>query len=191
MAPKTKYSKEEILETALNIARERGISAVTSRELGKALGTSARPIFTAFPNMQALYQNIVQSVKEIYNKYIDKGLQHEYPFMGVGLQFIQFAVDEPQLFRLIFMTKQEEQTESIQNFVMSDDNYQIVLNAMKQSYHIDDDEARWLYKNSFIYAYGVASLCITGVIRYSKEDVFNLFNEMFCRWITGKISKET
>ena len=80
--------------------------------------------------------------KEIYNKYVDKGLKHEYPFMGIGLQFIQFAIDEPHLFRLIFMTKQGEQIDSIQKFVMCDDNYQIVINAMKVSYHIDDNEAK-------------------------------------------------
>lgn len=190
MAPRAKYSKEEILETALNIVRERGIFAVTSRELGKVLGTSSRPIFTAFPNMQDLYRNIEHAAKEIYNQYIDEGLKHEYPFMGVGLQFIQFAMDEPQLFRLIFMTKQEEQLDSIQRFVMCDDNYHIVLNAMKRSYHIDDKDAEWLYRNSFIYAYGIASLCITGVIRFSKEEVFHMLNEMFCRWITGKAAKE-
>ena len=191
MAPRKKYSKEEILDAALNIARERGLSAVTSRELGNALGTSTRPIFTAFANMQDLYQNIERAAKDIYNKYVNTGLGHEYPFMGFGLQFFQFAMDEPQLYRLLFMTNKGEQNDSIQKFIMSDDNHQIIMNAMKQSYQIGDEDALWLYENSFIYAYGIVSLCIHGVIRVRQEELFDRYNDMFHRWITGRGAKET
>ena len=43
MPPKAKYTREEIIETALNIVAEKGKSALNARDLGAALGTSTRP----------------------------------------------------------------------------------------------------------------------------------------------------
>ena len=40
MPPKAKYTREEIIETALNIVAEKGKSALNARDLGAALGTS-------------------------------------------------------------------------------------------------------------------------------------------------------
>ena len=46
MPPKAKYTKQEIIEAAVGITREKGINAVTAREVGAALGVSSRPLFT-------------------------------------------------------------------------------------------------------------------------------------------------
>lgn len=40
MPPKAKFTKNEILDTAFEIARTHGIDKITSRELGKCLGSS-------------------------------------------------------------------------------------------------------------------------------------------------------
>ena len=48
MPPKAKFTREEIVAAALEITREKGIEAVTAREIGKTLNSSARPIFTVF-----------------------------------------------------------------------------------------------------------------------------------------------
>ena len=51
MPPQVRFTREEIAECAFEIAREKGIEAVTSREVGLRIGCSTRPIFTAFKNM--------------------------------------------------------------------------------------------------------------------------------------------
>ena len=52
MPPKPKFTKEEIVAAALELVSEKGIEALTARELGVRLGSSARPIFTAFNSME-------------------------------------------------------------------------------------------------------------------------------------------
>ena len=59
MPPKAKYTREEIIETALNIVAEKGKSALNARDLGAALGTSTRPVFTAFKNMRWYADDLV------------------------------------------------------------------------------------------------------------------------------------
>ena len=58
MPPKPKFTREEIVAAALEIVSQRGVEALTARELGVALGSSARPIFTVFRNMEELQQEV-------------------------------------------------------------------------------------------------------------------------------------
>ena len=51
MPPKPKFTKEAVAAIALAIIKEDGLAALTARELGKRLGTSASPIFTVFQSM--------------------------------------------------------------------------------------------------------------------------------------------
>ena len=44
LPPKPKFTKEEITNAALTVAREKGIAAVSAREVALVLGTSTRPI---------------------------------------------------------------------------------------------------------------------------------------------------
>lgn len=48
MPPKPKYTKEEIVQVAFEMARENGLESVVARELGKRLGISSTPIFLIF-----------------------------------------------------------------------------------------------------------------------------------------------
>lgn len=46
------FTKEEMVAKALQIVRENGVEALSARSLGAALGSSSRPIFTVFRNME-------------------------------------------------------------------------------------------------------------------------------------------
>ena len=48
MPPRAKYTREEITEIALGIVAESGVESLNARSLAEAMGTSTRPIFTAF-----------------------------------------------------------------------------------------------------------------------------------------------
>ena len=58
MPPKPKFTKEEIVFAAKEIVREKGLSALTAREVAEKLGSSPRPIFTVFKSMDEVMQAI-------------------------------------------------------------------------------------------------------------------------------------
>ena len=41
----------------------------------------------------------------VYDGYTNAGLQEKIPFLGVGMQYIRFAREEPELYRLLFLTQ--------------------------------------------------------------------------------------
>ncbi len=99
MPPRAKFTKEEIVNAALSIIRRDGVEALTSRALGQALGSSARPIFTIFDSMQEVQQETVQAAKALYREYVQRGLGEKPAFKGVGTQYILFSIQEPKLFQ--------------------------------------------------------------------------------------------
>ena len=64
MPPKPKFTKEEIVEAALALVSERGMEALTARDLGERLGSSARPIFTVFRSMEEVQQETRKAAME-------------------------------------------------------------------------------------------------------------------------------
>lgn len=62
MPPKPRFTREEIVAAALDIVSRQGIEALTARELGEVLGSSARPIFTVFRSMEELQQEVRSAV---------------------------------------------------------------------------------------------------------------------------------
>lgn len=66
MPPKAKFTKEQIVNAALDIIRENGTSELTARALGKRLGSSACPIFTVFDNMEEVLTETVKAAKILY-----------------------------------------------------------------------------------------------------------------------------
>ena len=58
MAPKNKFTKEEMVEAALQVVRSQGIDCLTAKTMADELGTSTQPIFTAFGSMDAVKQEV-------------------------------------------------------------------------------------------------------------------------------------
>ncbi len=79
MPPKPKFTREEIVEAALMIAADRGIKALTSRELGAALGSSARPIFTVFESMQEVRAEVRRAALARFEEYAEKAKDRTAP----------------------------------------------------------------------------------------------------------------
>ena len=136
MPPKAKFTKEEIIEAAFHIVKTEGLEALTSRELGTCLGSSARPIFTVFNNMDEVQQAVMESAKRLYREYVRKGLEWEHPFKGVGTQYILFAVNEPKLFQLLFMTRRPQIPDLSGVLPLIEESYEEILLSIQEDYGV-------------------------------------------------------
>lgn len=75
MAPKNKFTREEMVQAALQVVRAGGIGSLTAKTLADALGTSTQPVFTAFGSMERVRQAVYAAAVDIYDGYADAGLQ--------------------------------------------------------------------------------------------------------------------
>lgn len=179
MPPMAKFSREEIISAALEIVRERGIDAVTARELGARLNSSARPVFTVFENMEEVRKEVVKAAKEVYRQYVEQGLAQELAFRGVGLAYIQFAIKEPKLFQLLYMGEQCEVSDITHVLAVIDENYEAILQSVQKPYGLKREQAKRLYQHLWIYTHGIGTLCATQVCYFSDAEIEKMITEIF------------
>lgn len=188
MPPRAKFTREEIIETAFQMAREEGIDKITARELGNRLGSSARPIFTVFESMEEVKTEVLTRAKKVYGQYVADGLQQELAFKGVGMAYITFAIEEPKLFQLLFMSAVEERT-GVQNILPQiDASYEDILQSVQK--YVDSKEAAdMIYQHLWTYTHGIATMCATGLCSYTMEQIGERLTQIFVSLMMMEKSK--
>lgn len=177
MPPIAKYSRADIIAAALNLVRK--AEEITARGLGAELGTSTRPIFTAFRNMEEVQRETVLAARVLYNGYVERGLAEENAFKGVGMQYIAFAREEPGLFRLLFMTAYKTPFDLDNVLPAIDENSDKILASIQNAYGLSWELSYRLYQNLWIFTHGIACLYATGVSRLTEEEVSARLTEVF------------
>ena len=93
MPPKPKFTREKVVEVALTLVGERGMAALTARELGERLGSSARPIFTVFRNMEELTEAVREAAMRKYDAYVGVAEHYKPIFKALGVRMVLFATE--------------------------------------------------------------------------------------------------
>ena len=170
MPPKVKYQKEDIVKAALEVARRDGIDAVTAREVAKELKVSVGPIFTWFDKMDDLKAEIYELAKDIYRDYIERGLDEPIPFLGVWHQYTAFARKEPELYRLLFLTRHGSYSGgAIEAMRFSQD---LARESIMSFYNMDAFTADCFFRDIWLVAYSFTTLIVTGDCPYTDEEMF-------------------
>ncbi len=178
MPPKAKFTRDKIIQTALNIVQENGIESLSARALGARLDSSARPIFTVFQNMEEVQQAVLNAARCKYNEYTQKGLSQTPAFKGAGEQYIQFAKDEPKLFQLLFMSEKFD-TMTVDNRLALDDYYDEIISSIQTQYGVSKNVANKLYRHLWIYTHGIATLIATRVCNFTDREIDTMLTETF------------
>ncbi|MBQ9948530.1 MAG: TetR/AcrR family transcriptional regulator [Oscillospiraceae bacterium] len=184
MPPKPKFTKEQIVEAALKIAADRGLKALTSRELGAELGSSARPIFTVFNSMDEVLAEVRKAALARFEAYAEKAKEFTPVFKQVGLQMIMFATEQPKLYRLLFMSEKPEARNFEDVFANLGDVAVQCVDAIKRDYDMSHDEAMMLFQHSWIYTYGVGALIASGMCRFTQDEVQDMLSREFVAVLT-------
>ena len=182
MAPKNKFTKEEMIEAALQVVRVKGIDCLTAKTIADELDTSTRPIFTGFGSMDDLKQEVYAAAVRIYDSYTSAGLKEKIPFLGVGKSYIRFAREEPELYRLLFLTRVPEYSamKSMQHL------QSLVRPTMMNIYHITAEEADLYFRNLWFVTHSLSTLIVTGDCIYSDQEISKIltgFSISICKSI--------
>ena len=179
MPPKCKFTREEIIQTALDIAKSEGTAFITARSLGTKLGSSSKPIFSVFENMEEVQAEVQKAAKALYAEYVQVGLHQELAFKGVGTQYILFAIKEPKLFQLLFMSEQSQKPSVAGILPIIDESYDQILQSVQNGYGLGKKDAENLYRHLWIYTHGIAVLCATNMCSFTAEEISRMMTEVF------------
>jgi AcrR family transcriptional regulator len=182
MAPKNKFTKEEMIEAALRVVRAKGIDGLTAKALANELGTSTQPVFTAFGSMVNAKAEVYAATIRVYDRYANTGLQEKIPFLGVGMQYIRFAREEPALYRLLFLTESKE----FSAMSAMEHLQELVRPMLMNIYHITAEEADVYFRDLWLVVHSLATLIVTGDCTYSDREIGQIltgFSVSICKSI--------
>lgn len=175
MPPKVKFQKDEIINAAVEITRKNGIDALTARELASKLGVSTRPIFTYFDTMEQLKGEVHNYAKNLYQECIRRGLQEPIPNLGVGQNLIRFAKEEPEMYKILFLSPIDGAKDSVmEELKVSQD---LVRDSIISIYKMDADTADKYFRDLWLVAYSFTTLIVTGACPYTDDEISALFTE--------------
>lgn len=181
------FTKEEIINAALSLTRERGFSAVSARTLGEKLGTSSRPVFGRFENMEEVKSAIISAANELYQAYRKKELESgKYvPFKASGMAYIRFAREEKELFKLLFM--RDRSKEALKSYA---DEMDELVSLVGKQVDLNKDKATMFYLEMWIYVHGIASMIATNYLEWDEElasrAVTDVYEGLKLRYAGGK-----
>lgn len=179
MPPKPKFTREEIVAAALELVSEKGMSALTSRDLGARLGSSARPIFTVFSSMEEVQEEVRAAALKRFESYAEKAMHYTPVFKQVGMQMILFAMEEPKLYQLVYMSENAGATDFEGIVERLGDVAQLCVDVIQRDYDLSDTDAKALFEHVWIYTFGIGALCATGMCRFSQEEIIQMLGQDF------------
>lgn len=176
MPPKIKVQREEVIDAALQVAREKGIEAVTAREVARTLGVSVGPIFTHFASMEQLRTEVYRRAKDIYRAYIQRGLSEPIPFLGVWRQYIRCAREERELYKLLFLTRPSAAVGGIVEALRFSQD--LARESLMRVYRMDAFTADCYFRDLWLVAFSIATMIVTDDCPYADEEIFAIGAEI-------------
>lgn len=178
MPPRAKFSHEQIIDAAYELVRQQGLEALSARTLAACLGTSTAPLFTAFHNIEEIQNLVIDRAKALYDKYMQEGLCLQPPFKGAGRKYVEFAKDEPELFKLLFMRGNGggDYTHYFPSGFVYEDK---IMGVLTDGYGIENQAAKNLYNHLSVYVHGIASMYAQRQCVFTMEDVDRMISEIF------------
>lgn len=125
--------KEELLQTALEMIDKEGLDTITLRELTQRLGTSRTAVYRHFASKEALILGVIEKGYEHLNLLFTPIFQDRMHsvadrFEAMGRAYLNFAIEHPNLYRLLFGENFRHEREEICDY--KDENQATGLYAL-------------------------------------------------------------
>ncbi len=179
MPPKPKFTKDEIVQAALEVVSQKGVEALTAKELGDALGSSARPIFTVFRSMKEVQDEVRAAAMRRFERFAAQTLPDMPLFKQVGMQMVLFGAKEPKLYQLLFMQENHNAASFDDVFGALGPTAETCIQSLRNAHGLTEAESRLLFETVWIYTFGIGALCATGTCRFSEQRLGEMLSTEF------------
>ncbi len=184
MPSSPKIPREVILENALNILQRDGYENVNIKAVANEIGCSTQPISWHFGNMEGLRQELSGYARTVaVEKITSVSSQGIEGFLELGVNYINLAIEDKNLFRYIFMNGCGTYVaDNLSAFSLSGDNA-LITQDISNALGIPLEQAARSIEDLSVYANGLATYIATGVLSITvdeaKERLFIVGKSLF------------
>lgn len=176
VAPKQKITKDMILQTACALVCEQGLDALNARLIAKKLECSTQPIFSNYENMSDLKREVVAWANQIYQDYLQAGMSQANipPYKASGITYIQFAIEQRELFKLLFMRdRTQEQMEDERK------SLEPLLTLIAKDTGLSMEDSYMFHIEMWLYVHGIATTIATNYLTWDENSIAKVLADAY------------
>lgn len=176
MPPKVKITKEDVINTAVDIVRKHGAESLNTRTVASYLNCSTQPIFSNFANMDELRLAVLQNADVLCQQYRQKEVEsNNYPaYKANGMAYIRFAKEEKELFKLLYMRDRSNENGSIEFGI--DNKMETIVQS---NTGLDENNAKLFHLEMWAYVHGIATMLATGFLDLEEELISKMLTDSY------------
>lgn len=168
MPPKTKITRDMILDAAMEIAREEGAENINARTVSKKLNCSTQPVMYQFATIEELKKAVYAKVDRYHTEYLmNMEGQQKGIMLGIGLNYIRFAIKEPNLFRFLFQSGFTVENSLLE--MIDSEELKPILSVMQEAMKMSMEQTKEVFLTIALFAHGYASIIANNSLEYDEE----------------------
>lgn len=161
--PKAKVTRDMVIEAAFAVARTAGAELVNARTVAQELGCSTQPVMYHFATIEALKRAVYAKADRYHSDYLMK--TEDVP-LGIGLNYIRFAIEEPHLFRFLFQSGFA--VEGSLPEMLDSAELTPILAAMQGALGMSAAQTKHIFLTAALFTHGYASIIANNGLEYNE-----------------------
>jgi len=185
MAPKTIFSRDDIVNAAFEIVKKSGFRDFSARKVADEMNASTAPVYSCFSSMDELKAAVFQKSGELMLEYTMKPYTKSV-FLNMGTGLVLFSQENRELFRALLLESGETRM-LFENFITT------LLQELDRDELISllpEKERKEVMNRMMIFTHGFASLICVGLHdEVTKKDAIKIMYDMGRDVIESALSK--
>lgn len=178
MPAKTKVTKEMIVDAAFAIARQAGVKNINARTVSERLHCSTQPVMYHFATIEELKRTVYAKADAYHSEYLmNMKKPPKGAALGIGMNYIRFAIEEPHLFRFLFQSDYFSGATLLE--LIDADELTPVLSAMQKKLNMNMEQTKKVFLTIFLFAHGYASFIANNALKYDEELICSQLNQAY------------
>ncbi|MCM1103399.1 MAG: WHG domain-containing protein [Clostridium sp.] len=164
--PKARITKEMVIDAAFEVARAEGVENVNARTVSQKIGCSTQPVMYHFDTIEKMKRAAYEKADRFHTEYLLNIRQGENVLLGIGLNYIRFAVTEPHLFRFLFQSGFAVESSVLQ--MIDSGELRPVLSAMQEAMGLNMEQTKEVFLTLALFVHGYASILANNALEYEE-----------------------
>lgn len=177
MPPRAKITEEMVVDAAFQVTRADGEANVNARTVAKRLGCSTQPVMYHFAKIEDLKRAVYEKTGRFHTEYIMNVPPSRNIMLGIGLNYIRFSVEEPNLFRFLFQSGFA--TENSLFEMVDSDELSPVINAMQRAMGLTVKQTKEVFITLAMFVHGYASIIANNNLRFDESVASEHLNRVY------------
>lgn len=167
MPAKTKVTKEMVIDAAFEVTRTEGAENVNARTVSQKLGCSTQPVMYHFATIKDMKKAVYAKLDWFHTEYLMNVNPQEDVMLGIGLNYIRFAVEEPNLFRFLFQSGFAVENNLLE--MIDSEELSPVISAMQEAMNLNMKQTKDVFITLALLVHGYASILVNNALEYDEE----------------------